>query len=129
MKKKIYISGKISNLPLHQVTMKFGLAQKEIEAFGFEVINPIEVVNDIKTTWENAIRKCIAALMQCDAIVMLNDWDQSPGAIIERKLAEDINMLIVTSDINGYSKLKKELLTNIPADYLDIKSAVDLINA
>lgn len=65
-KKKIYIAGKVTGEPLAECTMKFGEAQKHIEALGFMAVNPLEVVNDFHTTWENAMKKCIKALMDCD---------------------------------------------------------------
>ena len=84
---KIYIAGKISGEDRAACTMKFGTAQKAIEDLGQEAINPLEVVGDWNTTWENAMRKCIAAMMAADAVLFLPDTNDSKGAKIERSLA------------------------------------------
>lgn len=95
IKKKIYIAGKITGLPIHEVTMKFGAAQKKLENKGYEVVNPIAVVNDWDTTWDNAMRKCIAALVECDSIALLPDWKSSPGAILENDIAQKLEFVTI----------------------------------
>jgi|SRR5690606_17890573 len=91
-KKKIYIAGKVTGLPIHEVTMKFGQAQKEIEAQGFEAVNPLEVVGDWKCDWKIAMKKCIKALLDCDAVLFLPCWMDSKGAILEHKIASDVGI-------------------------------------
>lgn len=95
IKKKIYIAGKITGLPIHEVTMKFGAAQKKLENKGYEVVNPIAVVNDWDTTWDNAMRKCIAALVECDSIALLPDWKSSPGARLENDIAQKLEFVTI----------------------------------
>lgn len=87
MKKKIYIAGKVTGLPQQEVVAKFAKAQKEIEAMGFEVVNPIEVVNDFDTPWQDAMKMCLTALFECTGIVLLPCWKESKGARIEQALA------------------------------------------
>lgn len=105
MAKKIYIAGKVTGLPIHEVTMKFGSAQKELESKGFVAINPLEVVNDWQCDWQTAMKKCIKALIECDAIVLLPDWEESKGAKIERQLAENLQI-----EIFNYSKFGIEVM-------------------
>lgn len=94
-KKKIYIAGKVTGEPIDKCTMKFGTAQIAIEKLGHTAINPLEVVGDWKTPWHVAMRKCIKALMDCDAIFMLKDSKDSPGAKLEYELAQKLNMEII----------------------------------
>lgn len=91
---KIYIAGKVSGEPIAECTMKFGAAQKEIEAKGHEAVNPLAVVNDWKATWETAMRKCLKTLMDCDAIYLLDDFIDSPGARFEKEIALRLGMPI-----------------------------------
>lgn len=86
---RVYIAGKVSGLPLHEVTMKFGTAQKELERMGFEVVNPLEVVHQAHlghpvadrvsdAPWGWCMRHCLHAMMACHAVVMLRC---QPGAL------------------------------------------------
>lgn len=92
MKQKIYIAGKVTGVPQDQCTMNFALAQRAIEKIGHEAVNPLMVVNDWNATWEVAMRKCIAALMECDLILMLEDYSSSPGARVELDLAKRLGI-------------------------------------
>lgn len=110
MKKKIYIAGKVSGESMAECTMKFSAVQKQLEAMGFEVVNPLETVGRWDISWEDAMKLCIIALMDCDAMVLLPDWNQSTGATIERQLAEDLCFTICNADKNGLKVLEKNLL-------------------
>jgi len=92
-KKKIYIAGKVTGEDMAKCTMKFGNAQKEIEALGFEAVNPLEVVGSFQVTWEEAMKKCIKALIDCDAVYFLEDFRKSSGAMYEREIAIKLNIL------------------------------------
>jgi Domain of unknown function (DUF4406) len=87
MSKKIYIAGKVTGEPIAECTMKFGSAQKQVEALGFEAINPLAVVGSWDVSWETAMKRCIKALMDCDGIFILPCSNESEGAMIERNLA------------------------------------------
>jgi hypothetical protein len=89
---KIYIAGKVTGEPVAQCTMKFGQAQKKIEKLGHEAINPLQVVNDWKTTWQPAMRQCITALMAADAVLFLSDYEQSTGALLEEFIARKLSI-------------------------------------
>lgn len=108
MKTKIYIAGKVTGEPKHLCTLKFATAQKELEKQGYEVVNPIEVVGDFNADWETAMRKCIKALMDCDAIYMLPDWHDSKGSKIEHSLAIDLGLAFVS-----FSELNQRLIRHM----------------
>lgn len=92
---KVYIAGKVTGEPKHSCALKFATAQKELEKRGYEVVNPIEVVGDLNADWKTAMRKCIAALVECDAICILPDWDESKGARIELELAIKLGLSLL----------------------------------
>jgi len=96
---KIYIAGKVTGLPIKEVTEKFKVVQKELESNGYEVVNPIEVVGDPETSWKKAMKLCIAALVQCNSIYMLPCWEQSKGATIEYNLAKALGLRILKESI------------------------------
>ncbi len=91
-KQTIYIAGKVSGLPYTTVERKFATAANYCREQGFEPINPIEEVNDENAEWNAAMRICIRSLMTADAIMLLPCWVDSPGAILEYKLAARLGM-------------------------------------
>lgn len=101
---KVYIAGKVTGLPIHEVTMKFGNAQKAIEAQGLIAINPLEVVNNWHLPWEQAMKLCVKALLDCNAVYLLPCWNTSKGAITEHLLAKELNIPIMIGDIDVISK-------------------------
>lgn len=110
--KKIYIAGKVSGESVAACTMKFGTAQKELESLGFEVVNPLQLVNNWKSTWHDAMKKCIIALIDCDAVVLLPDWEQSIGAKIECQLANGLGITTVNYSKYGLTVLVSNLNAN-----------------
>ena len=71
---KIYISGKISGLPISEVVAKFREAERKIRKFGQDPINPLNNGLPIETEWADQMGKDIALLLRADAIYMLPEW-------------------------------------------------------
>jgi len=86
-KPRVFISGKVTDLPRKEVVKKFKTAQLTLEKAGAEVVNPVNLI-DKNTSWQDAMRICIIHLCTCDAIYMLEDWKESKGSIIENKVAK-----------------------------------------
>jgi hypothetical protein len=84
---KIYISGKIGNLPDRNIP-KFEEAERLIRALGYEPVNPHKLDHSGHgKTWEEYMHVDLAALKECDAIYVLDDWKDSPGAKVEVRMA------------------------------------------
>lgn len=86
----VYISGPITGLPGLNKTA-FDSAAAELKAVGFEPIVPHEITAP-GDTWEEAMRSCIRAMMDADAVVMLRGWEGSKGAKIEYDLARAVGI-------------------------------------
>ncbi|MBF6607756.1 MAG: DUF4406 domain-containing protein [Flavobacterium sp.] len=91
---KIYIAGKVTGENLAECRYKFAVMQESLENRGFEVVNPMEVVKDPATPWQDAMDLCFAALAECDAIYMMPCSVHSKGAQLELEYALDKNFLI-----------------------------------
>lgn len=111
-KKKIYIAGKVTGEDIAECTEKFKTAQTQIEALGFEAINPLDVVGDWQTPWNKAMRMCVAKLTECDGIAMLPDWHKSKGAIVEWEISKQLEIPQFRVSQHGFNDLKTHLWSN-----------------
>lgn len=102
---KIYISGKISGTDLTETRKRFAAAAKVMKRIGVEPINPLENGLSEHDSWEAHMLKDIIDLLQCNAIYMLQGWQDSKGARIEHYIATEIGIPImyeIEQPINEY---------------------------
>ena len=92
---KIYISGKISGTNLTETHARFAAVAKAMKRLDYEPVNPFENGLTEHDTWKAHMLKDIADLLQCKAIYMLQDWQDSKGARIEHYIATEIGMPIM----------------------------------
>ncbi|MBR0276283.1 MAG: DUF4406 domain-containing protein [Prevotella sp.] len=96
---KVYISGKIGEEVLSKSThRKFALAEQTLQARGFETFNPTtsgfgkmaeeDAERNESTFWEEIIIYDLNALKSCQAIYLLEDYKDSPGALTEVSYAK-----------------------------------------
>jgi len=92
---RVYIAGPMTgyydnNFPA------FSAEAARLRAMGYYVVNPAEVVADQGVPWHLCMRADIAALMTCTHIAMLPGWEKSRGATIERNLADELKIELLT---------------------------------
>lgn len=105
---KVYIAGKVTGEKIQDCTMKFGAWEKAFESMGMEPVNPLKVVDSWHTPWEIAMRKCIGALVECDAVFLLPDFVESKGAMFEQLIASTLGI----PQFLGDRDLKERILTH-----------------
>jgi hypothetical protein len=97
--KKAYLSGKISGLPMLEVIEKFEIAELQLKAAGFEVINPVKLdhTKNEHRDWSLYMKTDLQAMLDhdCNYIYMLPCWQQSPGAKIELQLAISLGYSVI----------------------------------
>ena len=91
---KIYISGAITGLP-NDNAESFQKAEELLTPCSNKVINPLKLDHSNCNVWGDYMRNDIKALMDCNAIYMLNGYKKSHGAMVEYRLAKTLGMQIV----------------------------------
>jgi len=91
---KFYISGKISGLNHSYAEQKFKEAELFLKSEGFDVVNPMTIPHDHDKSWESYMRQDLKAMLDCQGILMLDNWQDSRGAKIERDLAIDLGFIV-----------------------------------
>jgi hypothetical protein len=98
MKRKIYIAGKIGDLPEKVYKDNFKYAKDELLKNGFEddeTISPVDLPHDHGRTWSDYMKEDIQAIMTCTHLYALKNWRQSPGATIEVNLANSVGIIVI----------------------------------
>jgi hypothetical protein len=89
-----YLSGPMTGLPDYN-RPAFDEVAKNLREKGFAVFSPSEIgPRDQVMSRSWYMRKDIQALLQCDAVMMLPDWEQSEGARLEFEIAKQLELPI-----------------------------------
>jgi len=91
-----YIAGKVTGLPYNEVYAKFKLKQMELEAEGYFVLNPCDFIAPPGLdSWGDEMKIAIILLAVSGTIVMLPDWEDSPGARLEFELSQPLGLSVI----------------------------------
>lgn len=91
-KPRIYIAGKITGRAISEAALEFKRAAEVFKGAGYEVVNPMELPHDHDKSWESYMKECIAALVTCDEIAMIEGFENSRGAQLELTIALALNL-------------------------------------
>ncbi len=91
-----YLSGPMTGWPHHNHPA-FEAAAKRLRAQGVQVISPHEITPPTNGlwSWQEHMRVDLAALLTCDVIVLLPQWETSRGAQLEKTVAEALGLSVV----------------------------------
>lgn len=95
--KKIYIAGKITGIEDQAVAL-FDGAARWLSGRGYEAVNPMLLGHDHDQRWESYMKVCLKALIDCDAIYLIDNWRDSRGAVVEYNLALMLGMEILKQE-------------------------------
>lgn len=91
---KIYIAGPMTGIAENNYPAFLAAEEVLRERWG-EVLNPARNFDGRKgLSWADYMRASIGQLVQATDAVFLPGWHASPGARMERKLAEDLKITI-----------------------------------
>lgn len=84
---RVYIAGPMSGIPASNYPA-FEAEAARLRALGFSVTSPAELnAGREHEGWAACIRRDIHAMLQCDMLGLLPDWEDSRGAVLERLVA------------------------------------------
>lgn len=88
---KVYISGPITGIDFGN-SFAFMYACCALELCGYEAVDPSKVQLGDDATWADYMKADLKLLLDCDFIFMLEGWENSKGARLERELAENLGI-------------------------------------
>ena len=97
---RIYLSGKITGREKDDYTRQFARAEQFYKSGGFDVVNPVKIGEEIlkrnpKATYSEIMAADLKALAECTHIVLLEGWEESKGAKMEKAEAEKMGLEIM----------------------------------
>jgi|ETNvirenome_6_85_1030632.scaffolds.fasta_scaffold78014_2 hypothetical protein len=107
---KVYISGMITSLREDQYRKAFKEAAKYLEEQGHEPVDPSLLGKPEHHSWHYYMKKAIAQLLECDAIYMLTGFYKSKGAMLEKRIAQELDMPVfhASTEKTGEAQLLNE---------------------
>lgn len=106
---KIYLSGKITGREKEDYTRQFARAETFYKTSGFDVINPVKIGEEVlkinpKAEWQDFMIRDLEALKTCTHIALLEGWEESKGAKMEKAEAEKMGLEIMYLKFYGGRK-------------------------
>lgn len=95
---RIYLAGPMTGLPDLNFPA-FHAEAARLRALGFDVVNPAEVNVDPELGWISCMKKDIPELLSCNGVALLDGWESSRGARLERHIAEQLDMSVRLSSL------------------------------
>lgn len=93
-KLKMYLSFPITGRNIKDVKVYAKRIKKTWEDKGYEVITPFEVVPEDEKPYSYCMGKDIEAVLECDGIIMCEDWFMSKGCRTENYVAQVYGKMI-----------------------------------
>ena len=91
-KPRVYLSGKVSGLDPKVYKNNFNTAELYLTGLGYDVVNPVSYTAEPNWKWEDYMKRDIKLLVGCDYIYMLEGWEDSDGASLEKLIADNLKI-------------------------------------
>lgn len=93
---KIYLAGPMSGIEELNYPA-FNAEAKRLRDLGHEVENPAENPVPPCGSWTGYMRMALRQLVDCECVALLPGWTDSKGAVIERNLAQALEMPVMNA--------------------------------
>lgn len=97
-KPRVYISGKITGLKESVYKNNFNSTELYLTGLGYDVVNPVSYPTDPNWKWEDYMKRDIKLLVGCDYIYLLEGWQDSDGASLEKYIADILKIKTLELD-------------------------------
>lgn len=91
---RIYIAGPMTGLPNYNRDAFWEMAE-QLTDLGFEPVHTADLPDG--WAWERYMGYSLSKLETCDAVILLDGWQESRGVAIEIKRAKELDMPIYTT--------------------------------
>ena len=88
---RVYIAGKMTGMPEFNYPL-FNSTAKFLRDLGFVVENPAENQTPPCGSWGGWLKQALRQMLLCDAVLLLDDWEDSRGARLERFVATEVGI-------------------------------------
>jgi hypothetical protein len=119
-KKKIYISGQITELSFDEAQSKFAAAERILTEQGYEVISPLKTGIPYNFPREGHIAMNIVLLIGCESVYFLPDWYLSKRATLEKNIAELTRKTILYEKAPVFVELKQAIYEVMGVSFCEI---------
>ena len=91
---KVYISLPITGHDIEEVEASCIFAKAVLKKKGHTPVSPLDVSDNPDASYAEHMGRDISALLDCDAVVFLDGWEESKGCALEHAAAKIYNKLI-----------------------------------
>ena len=91
---KVFISGKVSGIEYYVAYQTFANADRLLSQQRYKVVNPMKICKK-HWSWLRCMAKCLWAIIFCQKIYQLPNWQESRGARIEYRWAKFLRKRIL----------------------------------
>lgn len=92
---RVYIAGQVTDRTDDELEVFFD-AEKKLLDTGFTVVNPVTLCRNAGITdWIPCMALCLDEVTKCSMVFMLQNWEDSNGAKLERAFAIRQGILVV----------------------------------
>lgn len=104
--KNVYISGPVSHFDIEERRAAFATVEERIISLGHKCTNPMKNGVPADAHWTQHMRVDIGLLLSCDAIYMMNGWQQSKECKLELDIATTIGLPVFFENVIKRHHLK-----------------------
>ena len=91
MKLQVYLSGPVTGRDTIATQKLFAKYEAAVRDLNMEPINPL-ALGCKGVNWNDDMKICLHALLDCNLIIMLPDWQNSAGARLENQVAASLSI-------------------------------------